>query len=87
MKGTNSQIRHKTHHEHVCDGLGGHIGESGTAKVDACNGGVFLPEIDRKDTVRGAANQAQNTWKLVEGVCNNVNKISLCLGPQRLRQR
>ena len=30
-----------------------------------------------------AANQAQNTRKLVEGVCNNVHKISLCLEPQR----
>ena len=27
----------------------------------------------------GATNQAQNTWKLVEGVRNNVYKISLCL--------
>ena len=34
-----------------------------------------------------AANQAQNTWKLVERIRNNVNKISLCLEPQRLRQR
>ena len=53
LKGTNSQIRHKTHHEHVCDGLGGHIGEFVLAKVEARNGGVFLQEIDRKDTVSG----------------------------------
>ena len=53
LKGTNGQIRHKTHHEHICDGLGGHIGESVLAKVDACDGGVFLQEIDRKDMVSG----------------------------------
>ena len=39
-----------------------------------------------KRRVSGATNQAQNTWKLVEGVRNNVCKISLCLGPQRLWQ-
>ena len=62
------QIRHKTHHEHICDGLGGHNGEFVIAKIEACNGGVVLEEIDRKDMVKGAAYQAQNTWKLhVEG--------------------
>ena len=41
--------------------------------IQAGQGLVDLQEIDREDTVSGATNQAQNIWKFVEGVCNNVN--------------
>ena len=36
--------------------------------VQACQARVHLQEVDRKSMVSGAANQAQNTWKIdVEG--------------------
>ena len=39
-----------------------------SAKVEAFDGRVDLQEIQEEDRVSGAANQAQNTWKIdVEG--------------------
>ena len=40
--------------EHICDGLGSAIADFVPLKVELFDGGVFLSEVERKDTVSGA---------------------------------
>ena len=39
--------------EHLCDGRSSLIADFVVSKVDACDGGVFLSEIEQKHTVSG----------------------------------
>ena len=39
--------------EHICDGLGSAIADVVPLKVELFDGGVFLSEVERKDTVSG----------------------------------
>ena len=70
----------------LCKSFCACIADLVSGKVEAFDGSVYLQTFDRKDRVSGATNQAQNSRKLVERIRNSVNEISLCLGPQRLRQ-
>ena len=51
--------------QHLRDGRSSLIADFIISKVDACNGGVCLSEIERKNTVRGGANSTRNAWKMV----------------------
>ena len=54
--------------EHICDGLCSLVADVVSFKVELFDGGDFLPEIERKDTVSGgAANSAQNASKVFVG--------------------
>ena len=54
--------------EHLCDGLCSLVADVVSFKVELFDGGDFLPEIERKDTVSGgAANSAQNASKVFVG--------------------
>ena len=39
--------------EHICDGLGSAVADFVPLKVELFDGGVFLSEVERKDTVSG----------------------------------
>ena len=42
-----------SYHEHSCDGLGSAVADYVPLKVELFDGGVFLSEVERKDTVSG----------------------------------
>ena len=46
--------------KHLCDGRSPFIADVVVFKVELFDGGVFLSEINRKDTVRGGAKLARN---------------------------